>query len=267
MIDKKVLMQSCKITPRTPDPRDYKLTEYKTLIDEHDKVRETEIMPAHHQGKLGTCYAMAAAKLLTQRMRHNTKDPTWEFSPASAAYNKYLMTGIINGATSRETAQSIYEKGCLLKQFMPYIDDEPYLKGPTSNHLTELSRLHRFNYFYLELEDIPAAINNGYSVWTGIQVFKKYFSQETIKTGIINEPTLTEKHVGGHAILIYDYYKNSQGQIVFKFLNSYGTEWGVCGTGIVTYDYLRKHGFDYMTFDQKKNKALLWLNKIKNKII
>lgn len=91
---------------------------------------------------------------------------------------------------------------------------------------------------YLRLHsprEMELAITSTGPVVCGIEIFP---SSVELRGGCINLPEEGEESLGGHAVLIVGYDKNSR---QFKILNSWGKGWGNDGYCLVNYDFIQRH--------------------------
>ena len=85
------------------------------------------------------------------------------------------------------------------------------------------------------------AIDNGYPVTIGFDVYSSFDSPTVARTGIMPYPNIRkEKLLGGHAVLIVGYNKNND---TFIVRNSWGKYWG-------------DNGYFYMPFQVIKNTTM-----------
>ncbi|MHB1953439.1 MAG: C1 family peptidase, partial [Sulfobacillus sp.] len=75
-------------------------------------------------------------------------------------------------------------------------------------------------------------------VLMGFVVYPSFESAYTAETGIVTLPTMAEKPLGGHAVLIAGADETTKHVIV---RNSWGSGWGLSGYCLFPYDYITNH--------------------------
>ena len=83
----------------------------------------------------------------------------------------------------------------------------------------------------------------------GISVFDSFMSESTALSGIVPDPNLTERLLGGHALACVG-FDDSKGCFIFR--NSWGTNWGLNGYGYISYNYLTNPGLCADTWTIRK---------------
>jgi C1A family cysteine protease len=80
-----------------------------------------------------------------------------------------------------------------------------------------------------------AAIAAGYALVGGIAVYDSAMTDEASQTGYFPMPKHSDELLGGHALYFDRYTKKDKR---FRFLNSWGKEWGDGGYGYIDFQYL-----------------------------
>ena len=104
------------------------------------------------------------------------------------------------------------------------------------------------------LEAMKYAITSTGPIVIGIKVYENMERVE--ENGFVPEPK--GAYYGGHAVVVtgYDDFKGG-----FRFLNSWGKEWGINGTAWLSYDYIEKHMIDaWSAIDEDDPIAETWLD-------
>lgn len=113
----------------------------------------------------------------------------------------------------------------------PYTSGEHSLPvGLTWKELDELASENRVRLSGpIAIEDIPEQLKNGRPLLAAVHAYEKAWLQNS--TGVIDAPSKEDREVGGHAITIVG-FNGRDGSL--KFANSWGTQWGQKGFGVLT---------------------------------
>jgi C1A family cysteine protease/fibronectin type 3 domain-containing protein len=229
-----------------------------TKIDLGDKMP-----PAGYQGKQGSCvawsstYAVKSYHEYIERVGRSAGwgklaieasfNPKTVFSPAFV-YNQ-INNGKDSGATLYEALSFLVLKGAVPWENMPY-DQKDYLKKP-SPELSSIAIKYQAKEFYkvnfTNLSEIKTHLAKGNPVMAGILVTTGLLDLKgsAIYSSPIGQP------MGGHAITIVGYDDNIK---AFKYLNSWGQEWGDKGFGYIDYKFFQKIcRICYVMIDQVDN--------------
>ena len=203
--------------------------------------------PAGNQGQQSSCVAWACAYANYSYLNQNGSgceyivdneiNETCLFSP-SFIYNQ------INGGQNRGTSfydafQIMRNRGCATLGLMPY-NQHDWRSVPLSEAIIEASSNKINSYWQLGHSGVDIAIETKAYLAKGIPVIAavKVDNYLMHPAGYAPNPYVWEARQGqiqqmGHAILIVGYDENNKR---FKFLNSYGTDWGNNGYGYISYD-------------------------------
>ena len=118
------------------------------------------------------------------------------------------------------------------------------------------------------VEEIKYALLHG-PVVVGVNVYSTFGNPSQAKNWFIRMPCVTDKHQGGHAILLtgFDDNRDKGG---FHFVNSWSKKWGNNGTAWLHYDYIKKYLNDaWSAIDLNDNKvnSLYNIKKLNKAII
>ena len=198
--------------------------------------------PIEDQGRLGSCTGNAIAGAIELLMKRNNK-----FSDISRLFIYYyerLLENTVNydsGAYIRDGIKACYTYGAATENLWPY-DISKFRNRPSIDAVNDASR--RKVKLYERVADFNGVINaidNGYPVTIGFDVYSSFDSPTVARTGIMPYPNLRkETLLGGHAVLIVGYNKNND---TFIVRNSWGKYWG-------------DNGYFYMPFQVIKNNTM-----------
>jgi hypothetical protein len=156
-------------------------------------------------------------------------------------------------------------KGCDTLDQFPYTDTN-YTKQPDDASFSRASQYKAASWSYLanNVNDLKAVLANGNTLVMGIAVLPDFDSLSP-SNPVYDDASGTNR--GYHALCIvgYDDTKNA-----FKFINSWGSWWGIDGYGWISYDFVKDAspvGFWAQTFIDKQNtiankKKIHYYNKI-----
>jgi len=226
--------------PSRPDHRDMKLSyglvKRKLLLPKKVDLRGG--MPeVYDQGELGSCTGQAiGAAYEYSQMKQRQKD----FTPSRLFiyYNERKLEGNVmvdSGAVIRTGMKAISRFGVCTEITWPY-DIKKFTQDPGSKAYAEASYHQAIEYRNVDqdLDQLRAALNDGYPVVFGFTVFEGFESDEVAKTGLLKMPEVSEKNMGGHAVLMVGYDDSKKHFIV---RNSWGKNWGDRGYFYMPYEY------------------------------
>jgi len=228
----------------------------KTLPDKADLSKwDTSVK---NQGQIGSCTANAVAYAAANINIHY-KDIHVDPARLFLYYNSRWMIGYLGheGSTIRATFAAGRLLGAPPEVNYPYEPVKENIEPPQVVYA--MAQNYQFA-SYAKLSDpnltfdkwiiaMKATIASGLPVVGGTVVYQSFLSAKVAKTGKVPLPAFTEKVVGGHAICFvgYDdsiviksnnkYFPESKG--AFKFINSWGMNWGDNGYGYLPYDFVK----------------------------
>jgi len=104
------------------------------------------------------------------------------------------------------------------------------------------------NYFRINgVEELKSALYNYGPIVVGILCFREIF--QVGSNGIVKYPSNPNQCYGGHAICITAYNQSSQ---LFKFKNSWSSNWGNRGYGYLSFKYVQNFMMDAWVLIDKK---------------
>ena len=235
-----------------PDSRDYlyqpTLTITPTVVD----LRQY-CSPIEDQGNLGSCTGNAIAGSIELLNKRNNKYK--DISRLFIYYYERLIEGTINydsGAYIRDGIKATYTYGAPLESLWPY-DITKFRTLPSKPAITDASnRKVKLYERVLDHNGCISALNNGYPVIVGFNVYSSFETNQVARTGIMPYPDpAKEQLLGGHCVLLVGYDKQTSRYIA---RNSWGPYWG-------------DKGYFYMPFQVIQNTQMsfdFWIIKSVN---
>ena len=219
------------------DSRDYayKLTAtpLKSIVD-----LRIYCSPIEDQGNLGSCTGNAVAGAIELLNKRNGK--ILDASRLFIYYYERLLEGTVNydsGAYIRDGIRATNKYGAPLESLWPY-NIRNFKTVPTQSAITDAAK--RKVTLYERANDFNAcidALNNGYPVIIGFDVYSSFITNSVSRTGMMPYPnTSRESLLGGHAVLIVGYNNATQR---FTVRNSWGTSWGDKGYFYMPYQVIQ----------------------------
>lgn len=184
--------------------------------------------PIEDQGALGSCTGQAIAGAI--ELLNNKAKRHKDISRLFIYYYERLLMGTINidsGAYIRDGIKVCYKNGAALESLWPY-DIKKFKLRPDQRAITDASQRKVTRYERVtNHEGCLDALNNGYPVIIGFDVYSSFESLQVVQTGVMPYPNVRrERLLGGHAVLLVGYDKSRQ---VYIVRNSWGANWGDCG--------------------------------------
>lgn len=217
-----------------PDTRDYKYAISKAVPLPVKDLR-VYCSSIENQGNLGSCTGNAIAGAIELLNKRNKK-PT-DVSRLFIYYYERLIEGTLNydsGAYIRDGIKVVNKYGAPLESLWPYqinkfklTPSAPAIIDGAKRKVTLYERAKNFT----ECKD---AINNGYPVIIGFDVYSSFYSIDN--TGLMPYPKPNESLLGGHAVLLVGYNDTTQ---TFIVRNSWGTSWGDKGYFYMPYKVIQ----------------------------
>lgn len=204
--------------------------------------RSIKVPAVLDQGAIGSCapnqlsnalrFCLASQKLL-------------EFQPSRLFI--YFFARLVDGSpltqdtgiSIRGGLKAIQRFGAPKEELCPYIPAD-FAKQPNKDAVlnARLRIMNSFQYLAVEqnLEFIKRAINAGFPVIMGIQVYESIESKNTSSTGVITLPDKKkERCYGGHCVSLWGW---DDGAKVFNMMNTWGTNVGKNGWFTLPYAYV-----------------------------
>jgi len=203
--------------------------------------------PVEDQLHLGSCVAQAVVG--AYELLINKKDPKQfkDLSRLFLYYNTRVLENFVNedaGAYVRDGVKAANKWGICNETIWPYLIDKfKDLPSPES-YLDAQGRIIK-NYYRVDShEDMILALDRGFPVVTGMQVFDGF--DDLGHNGELEMPDPTANILGGHAVVVVGFDNFSK-----KFIcrNSFGETWGDNGYFYMPYAYATEYLMDNWFFE------------------
>jgi C1A family cysteine protease len=223
-----------------PDHRDnfFSIPLAATALPAHVDLR-AQCPPVYDQGQLGSCTANAIVAAVDFE-RNKQGFPLLFPSRLFVYYNERAKEHTVNsdaGARIRDGIKSVGTQGAPPEALWPYDIAKFELRPPDSAYAK--AKLDRaISYLRLNqqvVSQLKGCLAAGYPFVFGITVYESFEGDQVAQTGMVPMPSLSEKVLGGHAIMAVGYDDAKQ---CFIVRNSWGTKWGIEGYCMFPYAYL-----------------------------
>lgn len=202
---------------------------------------ESQCPAVYDQAKLGSCTAQAAAALAQFIMKKHGL-PDWFPSRLALYWWNRLQEGTVNedsGASLHSAANSLVRFGVPHESLWQY-DVENFKTKPVKPVWSDgyWHSIRQALAVEQDLNSIKNCLAEGYPIIFGFAVFESFETEAdygVAKTGIMQLPTVVEKVLGGHAVMIVGYDDTIR---MVKVRNSWGPNWGQKGYFWMPYSYL-----------------------------
>lgn len=223
------------------DSRDFMITRDTCLMKSGELPEKldlsTRFTPVEDQGQLGSCTAQAVVGLC-EYLTNTSKDTFIDLSRLflyKITRNLMGYTGD-TGASIRACMRACNLMGICPEAFYKY-DIENFDEEPGAFQYALASNYKISNYYRLAedeylVETIKDMLRDSNPVVCGVKVFSDYFKANG--NVYFPEDPDNSSSSGWHAIILVGYDNTKK---MFKFRNSWGSDWGVLGYGWISYDY------------------------------
>lgn len=206
------------------------------------------------QGSQGSCSAWAVAyayKSFQEKADHgwNVGTSDHQFSPAYV-YNQ-IQVGNDGGSSISDAMRLLVSQGVCSLADMPYSQND-YKTQPNVAQRQKAATYRALSYGTLtagSVDEIKKQIASGDGVVIAISVYPDFDNLNS--SNKVYDNVSGEKR-GAHAICLIG-YDNSLN--AFKFINSWGTTWGINGYGYISYNLIRQFNTQAYVMVDIKNKV------------
>lgn len=219
------------------DHRDYTMSGFLKagpIAEEVDHA--SQMPPVFNQGPAGTCVACATAyydKTFQKGMEHRwpLATPEHQFSPLYI-YSQRTKQPADEGMTIREAMKIIQDQGVCSLACMPY-DVRRINVPPTPEQRKAAEPFKARSYARIaSIGEMEAYLMTNCFI-AGVMVHEQFMDAPG---GVIEMPTPGTEFLGGHAICIVGFDRRRR---MFKFANSWGSQWGDHGYGHIGFATLQ----------------------------
>ncbi len=203
------------------------------------------------QGRIGSCTGNALSGALEflelkQLKTQTYEDDTIVYSPGKYKeisrlfiyYNERILLGNVNedsGATLRDGIKSLVRWGACEEKLWGYQLSNVF-KKPSPKAYTQAKSHCISSYLRLQsFAEMKQCLALGFPFVFGFAVYESFELPQVANTGIVSMPNLSERLLGGHAVMAVGYHDEKKHFIV---RNSWGENWGKSGYFFMPYEYL-----------------------------
>ncbi len=209
--------------------------------------------PCYDQGEEGSCTANAiAAEIEYQLSREGIS-----FKPSRnfIYWNERALeqtTREDGGAQIRDGIKVVASIGVCSETDWPYdpsrVIGEPGLPSPLAYTNARDHIIKEYRRVGQTEHSVCDRLASGKGVIFGFQAYESFESDTVATTGVLNLPAYLERPIGGHAVVIVGYNRQSRR---FICRNSWGPVWGLDGHFTMSFDYVlnRNLASDFWSID------------------
>ena len=192
------------------------------------------------QGTQLSCTGWAvgyAAQAQSEKTKRNwtVNQDNHKFSP-SFLYNQVYLDTNDTTPTIYKVLSKLYYTGCCPWTYFPY-DETNYTNAPT-NRQRSAAALYKTSSFGLVtgIANMKGKLNQGYGIVISIKTYSDFGAINS--SNPVYDTINTSETPGNHAICLIGYNDSMGSSGAFKFINSWGTGWGLSGYGWISYNIL-----------------------------
>jgi len=200
------------------------------------------------QYELGSCSANALINAYELLVKMHQPNRFVDLSRLFLYYNTRSLEGTVDidgGAFLRDGIYAIKKYGLCSELLWPY-DVTKFKDKPTENCYRDAERRNIRNYRLISnVNQMMDALNNNLPVAFGMSVYEGFLYVDGLNP-VVRIPYSNEPSIGGHAMVLVGYDKNTE-RFIAK--NSFGKDWGEEGYCYIPFEYARKELYDCWVFD------------------
>lgn len=186
----------------------------------------------------GGCSAATACNIIFNRMGLHTRNtPSCLASPTFLYYHANALSRVDSGVSVSELVKVLHTRGTAMENLCPFTLDRctPSDAADESAHLHKICTVRNLDGC---VEATRMSIIAGFPVVVGFPVSSDI--QQATPTGLIPD-NLRAKVIGAHSVVVVGYDDVKR---LFKFVNSWGNQWGDGGYGYFHYDFYKRSVYD-----------------------
>lgn len=192
-----------------------------------------------NQGSQNSCTAWAVGYAL-QAQAEKTKR-NWTVNQTNHKFSPSYIYNQINNGQNQETSivsalNILKTKGCCPLTYFSY-DQSDYTTQPSAIQ-NSAAALYKISSCHLigGISTMKNYLNQGYGVVISVKTYSDFGAISS--TNPVYDTIGSGGNYGRHAICIVGYNDSMGSSGAFKFINSWGTNWGIGGYGWIAYDLL-----------------------------
>ena len=222
------------------DARDYLMRAYLPVVRLPAALDYTpKLSPVRDQGNEGTCVAFATATGMKEYQEVIDYSGLVVLSPRYIYNECKKIDGMpeAEGTTIRAAMKVLKTKGVCRERFWPY---RPHQKTKARKGAARDAQKFRVLSYarILNLNEVRLNLYAKGPCAIGVEVFEGFLNT---RTGVVPLPGKNETSLGGHAICAVGYDDRRK---LIKFKNSWSSQWGQKGLGLLPYAYIERYMMD-----------------------
>jgi len=204
----------------------------------YDLANSDNMPPIYDQLELGSCTANAVAGAVDFE-RKKQGEAFMTPSRLFIYYNERVIEGTVgsdSGAEIRDGIKTVATQGVCEESEWPY-DVSKFANDPPAPCYANAKKYLSLQYQRVPqtLPAIKTVLSQGRIIPFGFTCYPELESDQAAQSGYVGMPKPGEQPIGGHAVCIVGC---NDAERVFRFRNSWGSDWGVRGYGFLPYAYV-----------------------------
>jgi len=225
--------------PDKPDHRDLVCNlRAKRGVSKNVDLRTTgHLPPVYDQGQTSSCTGNAIAAAIEYGVRCQGKH-VYTPSRLFIYFNERVMENTVDqpdaGAEIRDGIKSVAHRGVVSEDLWPFdINKVTVQPSPELYDQALKNVIKQYSRVPVKLANVQNVLTHGIPVVFGVTLYESFMSDSVAQNGMVPNPTLHEKAIGGHAMLIVGTTDTH-----FIVRNSWGEGWGDGGYCYISHEYL-----------------------------